>query len=260
MSMFKRMLANVGIGAARVDLILREPTVTAGDTITGVVRIQGGRVDQQVEDVYAYVKTRYLKDVNHNPMYVDATIAAILLAGKFTVEAEREYEFPVAFRLPPYTPATMGGTQVWIRTGMEINEAIDPKDEDYLQVTPHPYTAVVLEAAERLGFRLRDASCVHAPYHGIAKGMPFVQEFEFRPSLERWSRLDELQIVCYPDDDGVGLLLQIDRQARGFAGLFAEVADTDEERYARLRFKREQLAAGPDIVAAWIEEKVRKYV
>ncbi|MBO9597232.1 MAG: sporulation protein [Cohnella sp.] len=259
MTMFKRMLANVGIGAARVDLILHEQTVKAGDAITGAVRIQGGRVDQQVEDVYAYLKTRYLKDVNHSRMYVDASIAAIPLAGKFTVEAEREYEFPVAFRLPPYTPVTMGGAQVWIQTGLEINEAIDPKDEDYLQVTPHPYTAVVLEAAERLGFRLRDASCEYAPYHGIAQGLPFVQAFEFRPSPERQDRLDELQIVCYPDDDGVGVLLQIDRQARGLAGLFAEATDTDEERFARLRFNRERLAAGPGIVASWIEEKVRKY-
>ncbi|WP_027086137.1 sporulation protein [Cohnella panacarvi] len=259
MSMFKRMLANVGIGAARVDLILREQTVQAGNTISGVVRIQGGRVEQQVEVVYACVKTRYLKDVNHSKMYVDATIAAIPLAGKFTVEAEREYELPIAIRLPPYTPVTMGGTQVWIRTGMEINEAIDPKDEDYLQVTPHPYTAVVLEAAERAGFRLRDASCVYAPYHGIAQGLPFVQEFEFLPSPKRRDRLDELQIVCYPDDDGIGLLLQIDRQARGVAGLFAEATDTDEERFARLRFKREQLADGPGIVVSWIEEKVRKY-
>jgi len=259
MSMFKRMLANVGIGAARVDLMLREETVRAGDTISGVVRIQGGRVDQQVEDVYAYVKTRYLKDVNHTKIYVDATIAAIPLAGKFTVEAEREYELPVAFRLPPYTPVTMGGTQVWIRTGVEINEAIDPKDEDYLQVTPHPCAAVVLDAAERLGFRLRDASCVYAPYYGLAKGLPFVQEFEYLPSTELRDRLDELQIVCYPDDDGIGVLLQIDRQARGLAGLFAEATDADEEHYARLRFKREQLAAGPGIVASWIEEKVRKY-
>lgn len=259
MSMFKRMLANVGIGAARVDLMLREEAVIAGNAINGIVCIRGGRVDQRVEDVYAYVKTRYLKAVNHSWMYVDATIAAIPIADKFTVEAEQTYEFPVSFRLPPYTPVTMGGTQVWIRTGMEINDGIDPKDEDYLQVMPHPYTAVVLEAAERLGFRLRDASCEYAPYHGISQGLPFVQKFEFLPSPEHRDRLDELQIVCYPDDDGIGLLLQIDRQARGLAGLFAEATDTDEERFARLRFTREQLAAGPGIVASWIEEKVRKY-
>lgn len=258
MFMFKRMLASVGIGAARIDLKLHEETLKAGDTITGIARVQGGRVDQLVEDVYAYVKTRYLKDVNETKMYVDATIATIPLAGKFTARAERTYEFPVSFRLPPHTPATLGRTQVWIHTGMEINEGIDSKDEDYLTVIPHPYTAVVLEAAERLGFRLHDVSCEYAPYYGITPELPFVQEFEYLPSPQHRERLDELVIVCYPDDDGIGVFLQIDRNSRGLAGLFAEATDKDE-RYARLRFDREQLAAGPGIVASRLEERIRKY-
>lgn len=258
MSMFKRMLASVGIGAAQIDLMLHEEAVKAGDTITGVVRIQGGRVNQQVEDVNAYVKTRYLKEVNDSKIYAEATIAKIPLAGKFTVEAERTYEFPVSFRLPPHTPATMGNTQVWIHTGMEINEGLDPKDEDYLHVMPHPYTAIVLKAADQLGFRLRDASNEYAPYHGRPYGLPFVQEFEFLPSAQYRGRLDEIEIVCYPDDDGIGLLLQIDRKARGLAGLFAEAMDTDE-RFVKLRFTREQLAGGPSVVASRLEETIRKY-
>ncbi|HBS44485.1 MAG TPA: sporulation protein SpoOM, partial [Paenibacillus sp.] len=64
MSMFKRMLASAGIGAAKVDLMLHQDFVNAGDTISGTVRIQGGRVDQEVDDVYAFVKTRYLKELN----------------------------------------------------------------------------------------------------------------------------------------------------------------------------------------------------
>lgn len=47
MSMFKRMLASAGIGAAKVDLMLHQDFVNAGDTISGTVRIQGGRVDQR---------------------------------------------------------------------------------------------------------------------------------------------------------------------------------------------------------------------
>lgn len=258
MSMFKRMLASVGIGAAQVDLMLHQDAVKAGDTITGVVRIQGGRVNQQVEDVYAFVKTRYLKEVNDSKMYVEATIAKIPLAGKFTVEAEQTYEFPVSFRLPPHTPVTMGRTPVWIHTGLEINEGVDPKDQDQLHVMPHPHTAVVLQAADQLGFRLRDVSCEYAPYYGRPYGLPFVQEFEFLPSPQYRGRLDELEIVCYPDDDGIGLLLQIDRKARGLAGLFAEAMDADE-RFVKLRFNREQLASGPNFVAAQLAETIRQY-
>lgn len=110
MSMFKRMLASAGIGAAEVNLMLHQDVVKAGDTLSGVVRIQGGRVDQKVDDVYAFVKTRYVKEHNDSKSHVEATIAKFLLASGFTVEAEQVYEFPVSFQLPSVTPVTMGKT------------------------------------------------------------------------------------------------------------------------------------------------------
>ncbi|WP_150272945.1 sporulation protein [Paenibacillus tepidiphilus] len=258
MSMFKRMLASAGIGAAEVNLMLHQDTVQAGDTLSGIVRIQGGRVDQKVDDVYAFVKTRYIREHNDSKSNVEATIAKFLLASGFIVEAEKAYEFPVSFRLPVVTPVTMGRTPVWIQTGLDIKEAVDPKDEDYLQVLPHPHAAVVLDAVTQLGFRLREVSCEHAPHYGKRNGLSFVQEFEFAPSSEFRGRLDELEIMFYPDEHGVELLLQIDRRARGLSGLFAEAMDTDES-FVRLRFDRNQLEAGTAYIAEQLAGTIRRY-
>lgn len=257
MSMFKKMLASVGIGAAQVDLMLHQDTVQAGDTISGAVRIRGGRVAQYVDDVYAYVMTRYVRERNNSQTTVEATVAKFLLAGKFTVEANQLYEFPVSFPLPANTPVTMGRTPVWIQTGLDIKETVDPKDQDWLQVLPHPNSAVVLEAVRQLGFRLREAVCEYAPRHG-RDGLPFVQEFEFVPTTHFLGQLDELEIIFYPDDHGVELLLQIDRRARGLAGLFAEALDTDET-FVRLRLDRGQLARGSGPVAGQLNELIRRY-
>ena len=89
MSMFKRMLASVGIGSAKVDLMLHQDVVKAGDMISGIVRIEGGRVDQEVDDVYAFVMTRYLREQNDSKREVEAAVSKFLLAGKFTVKAEQ---------------------------------------------------------------------------------------------------------------------------------------------------------------------------
>lgn len=258
MSMFKRMLASVGIGSAKVDLMLHQDVVKAGDMISGVVRIEGGRVEQHVDDVYAFVMTRYLKEQNDSKMEVEATLAKFLLASKFTVEAEQVYEFPVSFRLPANTPVTMGRTPVWIQTGLDIKEAVDPKDQDRLEVRPHPHSAVVLEAASELGFRLRKVDCEYAPRYSRTHGLPFVQEFEFVPSSQFRGQLDELEIVFYPDENGVDLLLQIDRKARGLAGFFSEALDTDE-RFVRIRFDRNQLASGSGFIAGQLAETIRRY-
>ncbi|REE67583.1 sporulation-control protein [Paenibacillus taihuensis] len=258
MSMFKRMLASVGIGAAQVDLMLHEDVVRAGDTVNGVVRIEGGRVDQEVDDVYAYVMTRYLKEHNDSKVEHDAMIAKFPLAGKFTVQAEQVYEFPVSFKLPPCTPVSMGHTPVWIRTGLEIKESIDPKDRDYLEVLPHPHAEAVLEAVKLLGFRLREVSCEHAPHFGRMTGMPFVQEFEFVPTSQFRGQLDELEIIFSPTESGIEMLLQIDRKARGLSGLFADAFDTDES-FVRLRLDRSQLANGTNYIADQLAETISEF-
>ncbi|MNO21294.1 Sporulation-control protein spo0M [compost metagenome] len=258
LSMFKRMLASAGIGAAEVNLMLHQDTVSAGDTITGVVRIQGGRVDQKVDDVYAFVRTRYVKEHNDSKSNVEATVCKFLLAEKFTIKAEQVYEFPVSFQLPLFTPVTMGRTPVWIHTGLDIKEALDPSDQDHLQVGPHPHSAIILEAVNLLGFRLREVSCEYAPHYGKINGLPFVQEFEFVPASSFRGQLDELEIIFYPDENGVGLLMQIDRKARGLAGLFAEALDADE-RFVKMRFDRNELASGAHYIADRLADTIRKY-
>ncbi|OAS18499.1 sporulation protein [Paenibacillus oryzisoli] len=259
MSMFKRMLASVGIGAAQVDLMLHQDIVNAGDEISGVVRIQGGRVDQQINDVYAFVMTRYLKEQNDTKMQVEAPVAKFQLTGEFTVQAEQIYEFPVSFQLPNITPATLGRTPVWIQTGLDITEARDPKDQDQLQVSPHPHSEIILEAVNDLGFRLREVTCEYAPAIGRENGLPFVQEFEFVPTMQFRGQLDELEIIFFPDEDGVDLLLQIDRRARGLAGIFAEATGTDET-FVRIRFDRSQLDSGTGYVADELAELIRRYL
>ncbi|MEF3307797.1 sporulation protein [Paenibacillus sp. GYB004] len=259
MSMFKRILASVGLGSAQVDLMLQRNVARAGDTIRGVVRIQGGRVDQQVDDVYAFVMTRYLKEQNDRKTEVEAAVSKFLLTGKFIVQAEQVYEFPVSFQLPVAMPVTMGRTPVWIQTGLDIKDAVDPNDQDALQVRPHRYCEIILEAVSKLGFQLREVTCEYAPYFGRKNGLPFVQEFEFVPTSKFQYQLDELEIIFYPDENGVELLLEIDRKSRGLAGWFAEAIDEDES-YVRIRFDRTKLNYGASYIAGQLAQTIRRYI
>lgn len=259
MSMFKKMLASVGIGAAQVDLMLHESHVRPGDTLTGVVRIQGGRVEQQVDAIYAFVKTNYIKEQDDKKYNVEATVSKHQLTGPMLVEPERTYEFPVSFELPANTPATLGRTPVWIQTGMDIKDAVDPKDRDILHVSPHPYAAAVLAAVvDHLGFRLREVTCEYAPKYS-SSGQPFVQEFEFVPASQFRSELDELEIFFTPYEQGIELLLQIDRKARGLSGWLAEAMDADEH-FVKVNFSSRDIEQGPQFIASELQRLIRSYV
>lgn len=258
MSLFKRMFASMGVGSAKVDLMLYQDTIQAGGMVNGVVRIAGGQVTQQIDDVYAYVMTKYIRERNDAKMLENGVIAKFLLAGKFTLEARQIHEFPVSFQLPAITPATMERTPVWIQTGLDINNAIDPTDQDYIKVLPHPHSSVVLQAVNRLGFRLREVSCEYAPRYARG-GMSFVQEFEFVPTTNYRNQLDELEIIFYPDERGVELLLQIDRKSRGFFGALAEAMDVDES-FVHVRFEQQHLAQGVDYIANELNNFIFRYV
>jgi sporulation-control protein len=80
----------------------------------------------------------------------------------------------------------------------------------------------------QLGFRLRNADCEQAK--GIFRNrLPFIQEFEFVPVRGPFrGKLDELEVVFFPKRQGVEVLMEVDRKARGFASLLAEALEMDE--------------------------------
>ena len=229
MSIFNKVLASVGIGAATVDTKLESEQVTPGQDIQGIVEIQGGNVEQQINEIYLSINTQYVQETNDQKHHVTATIERIRLSSPFTISANERKGIPFSFPLPSETPVTMGRTKVWVKTDLDIKNAIDPTDKDYLQVKPGPLLNGVLNSISSLGFRLREVECEKATYrlHGR---LPFIQEFEFVPTSGAFrGRLDELELVFLPNSSTTAdLHFQIDRKARGLGGFLAEAMEMDE--------------------------------
>lgn len=229
MSLFNKVLASVGIGSARVDTKLYYDQLEIGEDVQGVVEITGGNITQLIEEIYLTLMTTYVKESDDKKYTQQATIAKIKITEPFTINANEKREFPFSFSLPLDTPVTLGRTKVWIHTGIEIRNAIDPSDKDYIKVNPNRLIQSVLSSAQELGFRLREVECEAAP-HRLRNRLPFVQEFEFYPTSGLFrGKLDEIELIFYPQSaDKMDCLMQIDRRARGLAGLFAEALEMDE--------------------------------
>jgi sporulation-control protein len=255
MSLFKRMLASAGIGSAQVNTELDSAQAAPGGTISGTVYVKGGRVEQNVDRIYLFLKTQYVREHNDTRMTQTAIVAKYLIADGFTLQPEQTAQFPFRFTLPDHMPVTLRNAPVWVETGLDIENAVDPTDRDYIQVLPGEGMRTVLSAVELLGFRLREVTNDYAPRMGGP--LPFVQEFEFVPGGQFRSRLDELEIMFFPKPGGLNLLLQIDRRARGFGGLLAEALDADE-RFVRLTLSDGELRRGPQAIAAQLENLISR--
>jgi len=229
MSLFNKLFSSIGIGSARVDTKLTTDQLRAGDKVSGVVEIVGGNTEQQIDEIYLSLMTTYIKESNDKKFNQQATIEKVKIVERFTIGSNERREIPFSFVLPLDTPVTFGKSKVWIHTGLDIKNAIDPSDKDYISVSPSPLAAGVLNAVYDLGFSLRKVDCEAAPYR-LRRRLPFVQEFEFVPTSGQYrGRLDEVEVMFFPQsEDRVEVMMQVDRRARGLSSFLAEALDMDE--------------------------------
>lgn len=257
MSFFNRVLAGIGIGGAKVDTLLEKASYWPGEEVRGVVRIQGGQVSQRLDRIYLSVMTTFLREMNDSKIRQSAALAKIAVSEPMEIQPNERREVPFAFRLPERTPISMGRGAAWIRTTADIEAAVDPTDEDRIEVRPHPYMETVFAAMQRIGFRIREVETVYAPRLG--GGLPFVQEFEWVPTGAYRGRLDEVELVfLHVNNNGVELLLQIDRRARDLFSMFAEAMDMDES-FVRLAISERDLQAGPAQTANVLAQTISRF-
>jgi len=258
--MFKKMLASVGIGNAKVDTVLSNTNVQIGGLVTGSVNVTGGNVEQKVENIYLEVTTMYndVNDDDEGPSTTmnSAVVQKITIPINSVLGVKQTAQVPFQFILSSQTPVTHGKTKVWIRTGLDIKGAIDPKDRDYLTVHPHPYMNVVMEAMGAMGFQLKSAEN-EVSNKGI--GVPFVQEFEYKPTQAFNKQIHELDIVFYVyHNEGLGMTVEVDRKARGLKGILQHAVGKGESN-VNVRFTHDELAQGVSLVGNRMYQIIESY-
>jgi sporulation-control protein len=253
MSFFNKVFASVGIGGAKVDTRLEKDRVMPGEEVRGVVQIRGGSTEQNIDDIYLSLHTTYIKEADDKKYTATAQIDRFRLTQSFVIKENETKEMPFSFRLPLETPLSMGRTKVWVNTGLDIKSAVDPTDKDYLSVVPNPVMDGIFNAVSELGFRLREAACEQAPRH-LRRNLPYVQEFEFVPVSGPFrGRLDELELVFYPNNENeIEVLMQVDRRARGLGGFLSEAMGMDET-YVRLTIHAADLPSLKHKIQAAVE-------
>ena len=255
MSLFNKVLASIGVGAATVDTKLYKSSYSINETVTGVVEITGGNTEQQIDAIYLTLYTNFVREIDDRKVNDQTALKNIQINEPFIIQTNEKREIPFSFTLPPIVPVTTGQSRVWIYTGLDIKNAVDPKDTDYIDVQPTRLASAVLTAVQNLGFRIRKVDTEQAPSY-LRNRMNVVQEFEFTPTNNTYRRyLDELEVVFLDQSErSVEVLLQVDRRARGLGGFLSEAFDMDESFVRLTLFESDNLQAK---LADAIERKMR---
>jgi len=222
----KSFLRRLGIGGAEIDAVLHSARAEPGGLLSGTLHIRGGEAGQTASRAVLELVARVLRKAGDSEVPADEVIARAELAGPIALG--QTHALPFRIELPAHTPVTsLGGRNfVWLRSGLDVPWAVDPSDQDQLEVLPNTAQANVIEAMHDLGFRLYR---VDIEPRSSWFGRKWVQEFEFRPASRGRLRYDEVEIV-FEAQHGAQLevLMQLDRSARGLGGLLMEMTGTDE--------------------------------
>ncbi|GGJ44991.1 sporulation protein [Deinococcus roseus] len=216
--MFTQFLAKVGIGAAQIDTQLSKNTFYPGEIAEGRIVVRGGSAAQEIEYIKLQVCSQYKSD--------DSTVIAVLsetvVSERFVIQPGETRTFPLQLQIPYTVPLSYYNTPVWLYTAAAISAAIDPKDNDRLNIAPSPLQAAVLEALTTLGFHLK-ASQYEFEDHKHHRPL---QELEFQPAPEFRGRMKELEVVFLPAEHHLDVLLEVDRKARGISRLFTSEVES----------------------------------
>lgn len=202
----RRVLSSIGVGSATVDTVLPRERLHPGEVVQVSVELHGGDATQEIDAIYFALKTR----VEGNGEVEERTLAEPVVDDPIALEPGEERSIPVKLRVPYHAPISRGNVDVWLETGLDIDWAKDPRDEDRIEVVPGPIEGALLDAIDDLGFAFRYSELVDTPY---LDDRPFAQEMDFRPTTDEFAtELDELEVTFMPREDDLRVFVEFDQR------------------------------------------------
>lgn len=200
--MFKNMMARLGQGAAKVDLVLTKNQFMPGESAEGTLVIQGGAVEQKINKMDVHLMTV----IRSGEKETTDRIASIPLYHAFTIHPDEKKEFPFHYSLPDNLLLSGNDIAYYFTSELDIAGGVDQTDRDYIEILPPPSLQQILTALAQLGFREK---------HDSRKLNGYAQEFEFFPTSYLNDQAKELEFIAAIFPEGVRLQLELDLHSFG---------------------------------------------
>lgn len=223
--MFKKLLASIGIGKAKVDAILLTDSMQPGEAFDVEVVIKGGDVEQELNalELAIMATAKAEKEVNDETVKYNKSVVLQHWVQDLNLVVQPNEEIVKQFTLElhPETPITGVGnnnrSKVWLQTGLDIKNGIDGSDKDPLMIMPTNNQMAILQAVESMGYSLFkvDIEAGGVQAHGFSSALACYQEFEFKPQSSSFFGTKELEVTLVNNGHSTGVLLELDRAFRG---------------------------------------------
>ncbi len=228
----KRILASLGLGNASVETVLSDENAVPGGVLHGEVFINGGSVDQRIDQLTVGLKARVEVEVGDNEVNQGLEFTRTTIGGQLHLQAGAQLRVPFQIPVPLEAPITayrgrhLRGMRVGVNTQLHVAGGVDPGDFDPVTIHALDTQTIIMDAMERLGFAFTKADCEKGKLRGVRQQLPFYQEIEYR-SPGHYPGISELELSFVTDQQGCEIVLEMDKKG----GVLTDSRDT----FQRLR-------------------------
>ncbi|WP_298775315.1 sporulation protein [uncultured Shewanella sp.] len=225
MSFITKALVKLGIGAARVEVIIENETLQPGENVSGVVKVIGRHFSHEVNKIELIIWSNYIAEEEYDcgqQVCLRETekhhkLSRFLLNTELLIEAQQVKYIPFSFPLPLSTPLSFGRNKIWISPHINVEHSLEKSQSTLLTITPSAIQNTVFSALNHLGFVMKKADCEACS--SPLSPMPFIQEFECKAQSGYFSeQFDELEFVMHQNSEHLQLQLEFDYKNRGLTG------------------------------------------
>ncbi|MBV7317333.1 sporulation protein [Shewanella sp. NIFS-20-20] len=220
--MFKKLLASIGIGSAKVDTLLHTEHLLPGQAFSGEILVVGGNVEQAISGLDLALMTKVKVEGENGDNFVNHMLQNWHISDSFTIAPQQQRRIPFELVLHPETPITQLDTrfnqcQVWLATGLNIDMAIDASDKDPLYIYPNDVVTAFMQAMRHAGYQLHKADVEK----GFLNTRQFrsnsgcYQELEYRPGRTSLLGIREVELSFVPEKTVTHVLIELDRAFKG---------------------------------------------
>ncbi|MCU0494120.1 MAG: sporulation protein [Chloroflexaceae bacterium] len=192
-----------------------------GATVRGTLMLAAGQQPQLITALSLFLITYY----RHNGSTAPHVLASQTLVQNLALAAGETRAIAFTFKLPYTTPLSVGEQLIYLCTGLEADNPLEPIDADLLIVEPHPLMQKTFDALESLGFQRHGVAYTANQRVEWAEG--FEQIFTFKATGRYQATIDELEVVFRLSEKGLDVWLEVSKRTWSYARLRAYL-DLDE--------------------------------
>ncbi len=225
---FRRLSRSRGLDGPSVRTVLADPNCRPGDHLAGRVQLVGGAHPVDVAHLAVAWMTRVEVTTGDSGYDTDQAFHRQRVASGFRLAAGERRDFPFQVEVPWQTPITnlygqpLPGITIGLRTELAVDREVDQCDLEPVAVYPLPAQERILATLTGLGFRLLRTGVERGRLYGARQTLPLRQEFEFQPSPEYRSTLNQLVLAFVAAPERMELLVELDKPG----GVLARGRDT----------------------------------